>query len=79
MIDFPAATLFNKTLPKKAFYDKCPVSAAQKEVFVHDIDKMVWRNKLSGSTLPVQPGQRVTEVEVIEIVLKRDSLCLPVL
>lgn len=79
MIDFPVKTACNIILPKKTFYEKLTFTSAQKKLFVQEIEKIIWRNKLSSSTLTLQPGNRVTELQVLEVVLKRKSVCFPVL
>ena len=74
MQDFSQKTFFNKPIPKAKFYEKLPVTQAVKNCFVNEIAAIVWRNKLSPETLNVQPGSRVLEIEVIEIMLKGESL-----
>ena len=79
MIDFPDSTFCNHILQKKKFYEKLSCNAGQKSLFVQEIEKITWRNKLSASTLNLQPGKRVTELQVLEVVLKRQSICFPAL
>lgn len=74
MQDFPQKTFFNKPIPKAKFYEKLPVTQAIKNCFVNEIEKIIWRNKLSPETLNVQEGKVVQEIEVIEIVLRQESL-----
>ena len=70
----PEKTFFNKPVPKNKFYEKLDVKPALKKVFVNQIEKIVWRNKLSPATLNVQPGTRVLEIQVFEISLKSSPL-----
>ena len=51
----PEKTFFNKPVPKNKFYEKLDVKPALKKVFVNQIEKIIWRNKLSPATLNVQP------------------------
>ena len=74
MLDFPEKTFFNKAIPKAKFYEKLPVSPSVKRAFVSGIVRIVWRNKLAPDTLNIQPGERVCELEVIEIELKQGEL-----
>lgn len=74
MLDFPEKTFFNKPVPKNKFYEHLDVKPALKKVFVNQIEKIVWRNKLSPATLNVQPGTRVQELLVFEITLKTRPL-----
>ncbi|MBP5640052.1 MAG: DUF4391 domain-containing protein [Victivallales bacterium] len=73
MQPFPDSTVFGKAIPKAKFYDKMPVSSSVKRAFVEQVDGIVWKNKLSASTLNVQAGERVTEIDVFEMVLKKQS------
>ena len=70
----PEKTFFNKPVPKAKFYEHLDVKPALKKVFVNQIEKIVWRNKLSPSTLNVQQGTRVQEIQVFEISLKSSPL-----
>jgi hypothetical protein len=70
----PEKTFFNKPVPKNKFYEKLDVKPALKKVFVNQIEKIVWRNKLAPATLNVQPGTRVQELLVFEITLKTRPL-----
>mgnify|MGYP000171338075 CR=1 FL=1 len=74
MLDFPVKTFFNRTIPKAKFYEKLAINSALKNVFVNEIERIVWRNKLSAATLNVREGSRVLEIEVLEIVLKSEAL-----
>ena len=49
MIDFPDSTFCNHILQKKKFYEKLSCNAGQKSLFVQEIEKITWRNKLSGA------------------------------
>ena len=71
---FPEKTVFDKAIPKAKFYEKLPVSPMVKRAFVNEIAQIVWRNKFSPETLNVRPGSRVSELEVLEIELKRGEL-----
>lgn len=74
MQDFPETTFFNGTIPKTKFYHKLDVKPAVRNIFVNEIEKIVWRNKLSHTTLNVQAGSRVHEIQVLEIIQKKAAL-----
>lgn len=71
---FPSSTILDKPIPKAKFYDKLSVSAAMKRKFVEEVESIVWRNKLSANTLNVQAGERVIEIDVIEMELKSHAV-----
>lgn len=74
MLGFPQTTEFNKRIPKQKFYENMEVSPALKRVFVEQIKLIHWRNKLAVSTMNIAPGERVAEIEVIEIKLAQQQL-----
>ena len=44
MLNLPAATEFNRRIPKQKFYENLPVTPAIKRVFVEQIRTVWWRN-----------------------------------
>lgn len=68
---FPESTYIGKRIPKEGFYSTLDLNAAQKRAFVEDIESIVWRNLLSENTLNVSKGEKVTQIDVIQINLKR--------
>lgn len=76
MLDFPRSTVFNKRIPKQKFYTKLSLSSSLEQQFVQDIETIYWRNKLSPETLNVDAGKYVTEIEIIEINLKKQNFSI---
>lgn len=74
MFGFPQTTEFNKRIPKQKFYDNMDISPSLKRVFAEQIRLIYWRNKLAASTMKIEPGKTVTEVEVLELKLTDSQL-----
>lgn len=70
MIELPASTIVNKMVPKNAFYKHIDVSSRMKNLFVSDIEKIIWANKISPFTLCVSDGRYVHEIAVFDVLLK---------
>lgn len=70
LLRYPETTLFGKTVPKKYFYDQLEVSAKMKQRFVNDIEEIVWLYKLAPTTLNVQKGEQVGEIDIMLCPLK---------
>ena len=70
MIELPASTIVNKMVPKNAFYKHIDVSSRMKNLFVSDIEKIIWANKISPFTLCVSDGRYVHEITVFDVLLK---------
>lgn len=79
MLELPASTVFNKRIPKQKFYDHLSVTPELKRVFIEQISMIYWRNKIAASTLNVESGKTVTELEIFEIRLNQQSLDTKVL
>ena len=71
---FPAATEYNKRIPKQKFYENLEILPALKKVFVEQIKTIYWRNKIAVSTMNLAPGTDVTEIEVFEVKLTEQTL-----
>lgn len=74
MLDFPQSTVYDRRIPKQKFYENLSVTPELKRVFVEQINLISWKNKLAPSTINVEAGVDVTEIEVIEIRLNQQNL-----
>lgn len=74
MLDFSERTVFGKVIPKEKFYQHLTLNTKIKNSFVQDIKKIVWANKLSERTTNIERGERVSEIEIIEIYLKNGEI-----
>ena len=70
LLQYPETTLFGKTVAKKLFYDQLDVSAKMKQRFVNDLEEIVWLYKLAPTTLNVQKGEKISEIEIMRCPLK---------
>lgn len=74
MFVLPESTQFERRIPKQKFYANLSITPALKRVFTEQIDTITWRNKLSAQTLNVAKGERVEELEVFLLKLRRRNL-----
>ena len=74
MLGLPKSTEFNKRIPKQKFYDHLTVSPILKRSFVDQIRIIYWANKIAPSTLNLEEGKNVTEIEVFHIRLNQETL-----
>lgn len=74
MFVLPESTQFERRIPKQKFYANLSITPALKRIFTEQIDTITWRNKLSAQTLNVARGERVEELEVFLLKLRRRSL-----
>lgn len=70
MITFPRSTYYGKRMPKEKFYSHLDVPSSIKQSFVSEIEQIVWQYKLSPTTINLAAGERVKEIDLLEIKLK---------
>ena len=73
-IELPKSTEFNKKIPKQKFYENLEISPSLKKIFIEQIDKIIWNNKIASSTTNLADGSLVKEIQVFEIFLKSPNL-----
>jgi hypothetical protein len=78
-ISYPKQATFGRTLPKNKIYEHSGANTRLKDLFVGQVEQIVWQYKLAPETinLPAKPG--VPEVQVFAIQLKTPELNLDVL
>lgn len=73
MIEFPVSTTIHKRLPKEAFYKRLTLSAALKDKFVTDVERIVIENSLSNRSLNLNSASEIEEILLLSIVLKKQE------
>ncbi len=73
MIDFPASTIVRRRLPKEAFYKHLPLSAALKQKFVSDVDRITVENSLTKGNLNLAKDSEINEILLLSIILKKQD------
>ncbi len=74
MFNLPKTTVVDKIIPKVKFYEKTKVNSKLKQLFIDDIEQIIWKNKLSKDTINLDEGKKVKEIEIFEITLKHKDL-----
>ncbi|WP_206950783.1 DUF4391 domain-containing protein [Trinickia acidisoli] len=73
-IAYPSQAAFGRTLPKNKVYEHSGANARLKDLFVKQVEQIVWAFKLAPETLrlPARPG--VPEIQVFALQLKTPEL-----
>lgn len=71
--------MFNRRIPKTKFYEKLHAKHHLKELFVQQVESIIWKYKLSKETIRLDPKGDVEEIQVFEIRLKQKSDTLEIL
>lgn len=74
LISYPDKAAFGRTLPKNKIYEHSGANPRLKNLFVEQIEQIVWQYKLAPETinLPAKPG--VPEIQVFAVSLKTPEL-----
>jgi hypothetical protein len=78
-ISYPKQAAFGRVLPKNKIYEHSGANTRMKDLFVEQVEQIIWQYKLAPETtnLPAKPG--VPEIQVFAIQLKTPELHLDVL
>lgn len=79
MLGLPKTTEFDKRIPKQKFYENISVTPALRRIFIDQIKVVYWRNKIAPSTMNLETGSNVMEIEVFEVKLNSVPLDVSVL
>lgn len=74
MLGLPSTTQVNKRIPKEAFYRNLDLKPAVKRQFVEEIERITVRNSLKPTTMNVADGERVHEIVLLEIEIRRRAV-----
>ncbi len=79
LFTFPESCAFGKVLPKNKIYEHSGANTRLKDLFVKQVEQIIWQYKLAPETLhlPARPG--VPEIQVFSIQLKTPELHADVL
>ena len=72
--DYPKSAAFGRVLPKNKIYEHAGANTALKDLFVREVDQIVWRYKLAPETINLSATKSVAEIQVFDISLKTRQL-----
>jgi hypothetical protein len=72
--DYPKAAAFGRVVPKTRIYEHAGTSTALKDLFVTQVDQIVWKFKLAPETINLAATRAVSEIQVFGINLRTDKL-----
>lgn len=72
--DYPKAAAFGRVVPKSRIYDHADVSTTLRDLFVTQVDQIVWRHKLAPETTNLAATKAVSEIQVFGISLRTGTL-----
>ena len=78
-INYPKQAVFGRTLPKNKIYEHSGANTRLKDLFVEQVEQIVWQYKLAPETINLPSKSGVPEIQVFTIQLKTPVLHLDVL
>lgn len=79
LFSYPPQAAFGRTLPKNKLYEKAGANSRLKDLFVSQVEQIVWQYKLAPETINLPARVGVPELQVFSIHLKVPELHLDVL
>lgn len=74
LFHFPESAAFGKVLPKTKIYEHASPSTVVKELFVRQVEQIIWQYKLAPETINVKPSRAVPEIQIFRVALKTGVL-----
>ena len=74
LFDYPQNAAFGHVLPKNKIYQHASPSHAVKELFVRQVEQIVWQYKLAPETINLKSSRAVPEIQIFYISLKTGEL-----
>ena len=67
---YPKSAQFGRVIPKSKIYEHAGATTALKDLFVAQVDQIVWKYKLAPETTNLPAAKSITEIQVFAISLK---------
>lgn len=74
LFEYPAKAAFGRVLPKSKIYEHASPTSAVKELFIRQVDQIVWKYKLAPETINLPSTKTVPEIQIFHVSLKNGEL-----
>lgn len=79
LYDWPRAAAFGRVIPKTKIYEHAGANTGLKDLFVREVDQIVWSHKLAPETVNLAATKQVAEIQVFRITARTATLDAAVL
>lgn len=76
---YPPNSAFGQIVPKQKIYERAKPAACLKELFVNQVERIIWAHKLAPETINIHSTNLVSEIQIFTITLKNPQLKTEVL
>lgn len=73
LFEYPQKAAFGRIIPKNKIYDHAGASSSVKNLFVKQVDRIIWKYKLAPETINIPATKSIPEVQIFEINLKEQD------
>lgn len=74
LFEYPKSAVCGRILPKNKIYEHGSPTSAVKELFVRQVDQIVWQFKLSPETINLPRSRSVPEIQVFSVTLREGEI-----
>jgi hypothetical protein len=74
LYDWPRAAAFGRVIPKTKIYEHAGANTGLRELFVREVDQIVWSHKLAPETVNLAATKQVAEIQVFRITARTATL-----
>ena len=74
LFEYPKSAAYGRIVPKSKIYEHVSPGKALKELFVRQVDQIIWQHKLAPETVNLRQTPSVPEIEIFSIILKDGEL-----
>lgn len=71
---WPASARFGARVPKERFYERTASTAALREKFVTEVNRISWAYKLAAETINLPGSSEVPEIEILQLDAKSSDI-----
>lgn len=79
LYDWPRASAFGRVIPKNKIYEHAGANTVLKDLFVREVDQIIWSHKLAPETVNLAATKQVAEIQVFRITARTATLDMSVL
>ncbi|QEV99404.1 DUF4391 domain-containing protein [Microbacterium caowuchunii] len=79
LYQWPAGARFGARVAKERFYERTASTAALREKFVAEVNRISWAYKLAAETINLPGSSEVPEIEVIQLDAKANDISVQIL
>jgi len=74
LVSYPAQAAFGRTLPKSKIYEHSGANTRLRDLFVKQVEQIVWQYKLAPETINLPARKGVPEIQIFSVQLKTPEL-----